>query len=162
MTTIAYKDGLVAYDSRAMRGEFILTDEADKKIETEDNLFFMSGSVDEFEAFINLYEKCEQPTHKLDIVAFVFNKTEKRLFHTACWKTDEDLYLCHRTKVDCHQSIGSGASFAYTAMDCGKSSYEAVEMAKKRDGKTGGKVNTFSIQDAQEKEQVKKNIDINR
>ena len=36
MTTIAYKDGIIAYDSRAMRGDCILTDNIDKKRETEE------------------------------------------------------------------------------------------------------------------------------
>ena len=83
MTTIAYKDGIIAYDSRAMRGDYVLTDKADKKIETEENFYFMSGSVDEFKSFIDLYERSEQPTHKLDVCAFVNNKRERKLYYAA-------------------------------------------------------------------------------
>lgn len=145
MTTIAYKDGIIAYDSRATRGDYILTDKADKKRETEENVFFMSGLVDEFKAFIDLYERSEQPTHKLDINAFINSKIEKKLYYAACWKSDEGVYLIHETEVDCHQAIGSGTSFAYTAMDCGKTAEEAVKIAMLRDPKTGGEVKIFQI-----------------
>lgn len=143
MTTIAYKDGIIAYDSRAMRGDYILSDRVEKKIETEDNIFFMSGSVDEFKSFIDLYERSEQPTHKLDINAFVYSKSEKKLYYSACWKTDEGIYLIHEVEVDCPQAFGSGASFAYAAMDCGKTSEEAIKIAMIRDPKTGGEIKVF-------------------
>ena len=86
MTTIAYKDGVIAYDSRATRGDYILTDNADKKRETEENFYFMSGSVDEFKTFIDLYERNKQPTHKLDVCVFVNSKRERKLYYAACWK----------------------------------------------------------------------------
>lgn len=143
MTTIAYKEGVIAYDSRATRGDYILSDKVDKKRETEENIFFMSGSVDEFNAFIDLYEKGEQPTHKLDVKAFVNSKKERKLYYAACWRTDEGLFLIHETEVDCHQAIGSGTSFAMTAMDCGLSAEKAIELAMLRDPKTGGEIKEF-------------------
>ena len=145
MTTIAYKDGIIAYDSRATRGDYILTDKADKKRETEENFYFMSGSVDEFKAFIALYESGEQPTHKLDICAFVNSKRERKLYYAACWKSDEGLFLIHETEVDCYQAIGSGTSFAFTAMDCDKTAVEAVKISMLRDPKTGGEIKDFKV-----------------
>lgn len=145
MTTIAYKDGIIAYDSRVMRGDYILNDNADKKTETEKNVFFMAGSVDEFKDFISLYEDSKQPTHKLDVNAFVYSKTERKLYYSGCWKTDEGLFLIHEVEVDCPQAFGSGASFAYAAMDCGRTSYEAIKITVLRDSKTGGEIKTFEI-----------------
>lgn len=145
MTTIAYKDGIIAYDSRTIRGDYILTDNVNKKRETEENFYFMSGSVDEFKAFIELYEKNIQPTHKLDVCAFIVSRCEKRIYYAACWETNEGLFLIHKTEVDCAQAIGSGTSFAMTAMDCGKSAIEAVKTAMIRDPKTGGEVHSFAL-----------------
>lgn len=145
MTTIAYKDGIIAYDSRAMRGDYILSDNVEKKIDTGKNIFFMAGPVDEFKDFISLYEYGEQPNYKLNINAFVYSKSENKLYYAACWKTDEGIFLIHEVDVDCPQAFGSGASFAYTAMDCGKTSEDSVKIAMIRDPKTGGEIKTFEV-----------------
>jgi len=42
-------------------------------------------------------------------------------------------------------AIGSGCQFAIAAMYCGKTSKEAVALAKKLDAGTGGKVRTLSL-----------------
>ena len=147
MTTIAYKDGIIAYDSRAMRGDCILTDNTDKKRETEENFFFLAGCIDDFKAFIDLYEKSEQPTHKVDVWGFVNNKRERKLYYAGCWKSEEGLFLIHETEVDCYQAIGSGTSFAMTAMDCEKTASEAIKIAMLRDPKTGGEIKEFKVYD---------------
>ena len=42
-------------------------------------------------------------------------------------------------------AIGSGADHAFTAMDCGCSAKEAVQMAVKRDTCTGGRIRSFKL-----------------
>lgn len=44
-----------------------------------------------------------------------------------------------------YYAIGSGAAHAITAMDCGKSARQAVQMAMKRDINTGGRVVTARL-----------------
>lgn len=53
-------------------------------------------------------------------------------------------YLLRFTEVhEPYYAIGSGAVHAITAMDCGKTAAQAVQMAAKRDCNTGGKVVTL-------------------
>ena len=44
-----------------------------------------------------------------------------------------------------YAAIGSGSPHAITAMDCGKSAVQAVQMAAKRDPATGGRVVTMRL-----------------
>ena len=46
----------------------------------------------------------------------------------------------------CNDAYGSGAQFALSALDFGKSAKEAVEYAATRDIYTGGKVHVFDIE----------------
>ena len=48
-------------------------------------------------------------------------------------------------KTEGYAAVGSGACFAIAAMDCGKSAKEALEIARKRDSGTGGRIRMMRI-----------------
>lgn len=140
MTTIAYKDGVIAYDSRVTRGTTIDYDDYEKCIESNGVKFALSGATGDHPRLIEAYFGAD---HKnVDACALAFDgETIWVVGHNdadGLWKTavsPERVY-----------AIGSGSSHALTAMDMGASAAEAIEMAKKRDTCTGGQVRTITTQ----------------
>ncbi|WP_397448144.1 proteasome subunit beta [Pseudomonas sp. NA-150] len=146
MTTIAYKDGVIAYDSRVTRGTIIDYDDYEKCIEVKGVKFILTGSSADFPALVDAYFggpiapvslEAEALTIDAGQIYFVgHNKVE------GAWKS---LVLPDRA-----YAIGSGTCHALTAMDMGATAAEAVEMAKKRDSSTGGQVRTLVVRVAAE------------
>lgn len=145
MTTIAYKDRVIAYDSRFTRDGVIVSDEGSKKVETEDNIFFLAGAEDEWPIFIEAYEKGAEPKFLPKVSALVACKNTKALYYAGCWTTDGGAVAVHRAIAHNPEAIGSGRSFALAAMDCGKSAVEAVNAAAKRCIYTGGTINSYTL-----------------
>lgn len=140
MTTIAYKDGLIAYDSRRTQGSVIAHDDFDKLIESRGVRFFLTGSVCDFKSFIECYFGASGAS---DISAGGFVVDGDELIEvgycsdTGIWKLTMDKSV--------HAAAGSGAAYALTAMDMGASAEKAVEMAIKRDIYSGGAVRVYSL-----------------
>jgi len=145
MTTIAYKDGIIAYDSRMTSGDFIMSDEADKKIETDDNVFFLSGATDEFQSFIDCYEGRSQPLWELNVSAFVVSKKDKIAYCSGVDQIEKVGVIVYKNEIKFNRAIGSGWKLAFAAMDFGRTAKEAVEYAMTRDSGTGGKVYEYKI-----------------
>ncbi|EGH43290.1 hypothetical protein [Pseudomonas syringae] len=140
MTTIAYKDGVIAYDSRRTCDGRIVTDSADKKRERDGHAFFGSGSTSDILNLIDAFfgakieGECDAQViavHGGQVTEIIW--AEGRLF---------------KYPVDHEYAIGSGSDNAITAMDMGATAAEAVEMAMKRDTATGGQVRTLSVPQA--------------
>ena len=142
MTTIAYKDGVIAYDSRMTSGPHILTDEYDKHTEYKGIHFFVAGECEHkemlFEHFVNKAHG-DKPPFDLKLIAFAWD--------------GKDLWQCGFTeaffayRVDYgHDAAGSGDNFAIAAMDMGATAEEAVRVAAKRDTGTGGTIRTFTLE----------------
>lgn len=55
MTTIAYKDGIIAYDSRAVKGDVIIDDDFNKCEEYNNHYFFYSGDPCDIDMLIHNY-----------------------------------------------------------------------------------------------------------
>lgn len=140
MTTIAYKDGVIAYDSRATAGDIILDDSYDKSLEYEGAKFFLAGAISDFQKFVECYIHDRKPPKDMDVCAFV-------LYDNCLWKASVDNMGLWKHKLDVNKSyaIGNGEQFALAAMDLGKNAKDAIIAAKKRDTKTGGQVRTFEI-----------------
>ena len=138
MTTIAYKDGVIAYDSRSTRGDFISTDSANKMNVRDGVRFFMAGCAcyeDEFaSAWFSGADVCEQN----DVSALVYDGEH-------VWMAGADNGEFFRQRIDYDTAIGSGTPYAVTAMDFGASAKEAVKAASKRDSATGGRIRTFKV-----------------
>jgi 20S proteasome alpha/beta subunit len=140
MTTIAYKDGVVAYDSRRTGGSTIVDDDYEKRFEQDGVSFFITGSVSDSPRLIAAYfgEKQESPVECSGLVVCE-GKLSRIGYDTNSGLWNEPLPL------DRPYATGSGCDHAWTAMDMGATAAEAVKMAKKRDAGTGGKVRTFKL-----------------
>ena len=140
MTTIAYKNGVIAYDSRCTRGTTITDDDAEK-LETVKGVHFLcTGCTCDFDALIAAYfgtassATVEASGYAVDDgTLWLIGHDDK----TGFWKS--------RIRLDAGDAIGSGSAFALAAMDMGATAVEAIEMAKKRDTSTGGRVRDLRI-----------------
>lgn len=147
MTTVAFRDGVLAGDSRysettvgATRGPKLFR----KKVGKRDVLLGIAGG-DIFAAmlFIDWYGTTNDSLYKtitaLDGDAFdILIWDGKKLF--------EANSCCRPCEIEePYYAIGSGAVHAITAMDCGKSAAQAVQMAMKRDPATGGRIVTMTL-----------------
>ncbi len=140
MTTIAYKDGIVAYDSRRTNDDLIVDDDCDKCFRLDGYAFFMCGSFADIEQFVPAYVA---QTIKGDYSCSGLMVTpDKDLFIVGC---DEDGPWREAWPKDKPRALGSGTSFALAAMDFGCSAKQAVKYAATRDCGTGGKVRTFKL-----------------
>lgn len=151
MTTIAYKDGIIAYDSRSTRDRVVISDKSSKKNETEKYIYFYSGSVDEIHQFIDLHENNTKYDMPICVNAFIVDKETNRVFYSGVSNestpTGEPALRLWKHEIDYDgiNAIGSGWVQAFTAMDLGMSAKKAVEYAATRDIYTGGEINIFEI-----------------
>jgi len=140
MTTIAYKDGVIAYDSRQTRGGSIVSDATAKCQVVNGVSFFLSGAVCDEKALIAAYFGTP-PSAPVECSGFVVDGNELMMVgvddKTGIWKQPLD-----RGNPD---AIGSGSAYALAAMDMGATAEEAVRAAMKRDIYTGGAIRTFTI-----------------
>lgn len=140
MTTIAYKDGVIAYDSRETLGTTIVDDDCDK-CQTRDGVqFFCAGSTPDYDGLLSAYFG--------EVSAVVIEAGGVALDKGVLWLigySETTGFWKDRLRLDNPWSIGSGSPHALTAMDMGASAYQAVEMAMKRDSCTGGKIRTMTI-----------------
>jgi len=132
MTTIAYKDGVIAYDSRITRDTEILYDDFQKCREEKGVKFILAGKT----------------SHYARLVAAYFGAAESRDLHCSAIIIDADGLWKSPLISEKPYAIGSGGLHALTAMDMGATAAEAVEMAKKRDTCTGGLVRTINLNGA--------------
>lgn len=139
MTTIAYKDGVIAYDSLVTAGGTVVYDDFDKKRERNGVLFFGSGATADIELLITAYFG-EAPGCDLDARALAFHDGKLSLLVFESGRVFESEVLADRP-----YAIGSGQDHAWTAMDMGATAYQAVELAAKRDTGTGGKIRAFTL-----------------
>ena len=138
MTTIAYKDNIIAFDSRATRGNMVADDDCIKRASSNGVEFFFSGCLADVDHLIKGYFERVPVDKSADICALI-------VCNGVVFKggIDKGIYWGqHAHKVD---AIGSGSSHALTAMDCGLSAKDAVKMAMKRDTCTGGKIRTYKV-----------------
>jgi ATP-dependent protease HslVU (ClpYQ) peptidase subunit len=140
MTTIAYKDGVIAYDSQVTRGDVITDDDYEKCIEQKGVKFFCTGAVADHQRLVDAYFGAK-PEGNIDAAALVTDG--EILMHIA---VDDDTGLWKSPiRLDRVYAIGSGTPYAFAAMDMGGTAYQAIEAAKKRDTSTGGTIRTLTI-----------------
>lgn len=143
MTTIAYKDGVIAYDSRVTRSGTIVSDNAHKCQVVDGVSFFLSGAVCDEKALIAAYfgtpsaVAVECSGYAVDGGKLLMVGHDDK---TGIWRQELD-----QANPD---AIGSGSPYALAAMDMGASAEDAVRAAMKRDIYTGGKVRVIRIADA--------------
>jgi len=139
VTTIAYKDGVIAYDSRCCRNGYVETDNIDKCQEYKGHRFFLSGSLNAHEALIQALVDGDDHD-ELDSGGLMVDPAGVLWFVGGCdepWKYHHDRLL--------PTASGSGTPWALAAMDFGCTAKQAVKYAMTRDPGTGGKVRTFKV-----------------
>ncbi|WKW34386.1 proteasome subunit beta [Pseudomonas viridiflava] len=142
MTTIVYKDGVIAHDTRQTRNGAIVSDDCSKCQVVGGVSFFLSGAVCDEKALIAAYfgtpsaSPVECSGYAVDNGKLLMVGHDDK---TGIWKQPLDL--------ENPDAIGSGAAYALAAMDMGASAEEAVSAAMKRDIYTGGTVRTVVIRD---------------
>jgi ATP-dependent protease HslVU (ClpYQ) peptidase subunit len=140
MTTIAYKDGVVAFDSRITSGMTINYDDFDKSREVNGVIFFLSGYTCDYQKLVDAWFG-EPVKGSVEASALAFDG--ESLWYVSYGETDG---LCRSPlSLASPYVIGSGSPHAQTAMDMGCTAAQAVKMAMKRDAGTGGKVRTFKL-----------------
>lgn len=141
MTTIVYKDGIIAYDTRCGAGTSIVSDNYDKKYVVDDKVFFIAGYTSQIPTIIETYPD-KDVEDEIYFSAFV---VEGETVYMYCSDGDG---VAHKHLIsgthNCY-AIGSGCDHAYTAMDYGASAKEAVKAAMKRDMRTGGRVRLYKV-----------------
>ena len=142
MTTVAFKDGVMAADSRGIDhaiGIVRIQKLFRKKIKGKEHLFGLAGHWEAGLLFMDwfssrdaaLFERLLKLPEASDFDVIIWDGK-----HLLCADTLMRLTECNEE----YYAIGSGAPHAITAMDCGKSARQAVQLAMKRDSSTGGRV----------------------
>jgi 20S proteasome alpha/beta subunit len=145
MTTIAYRDGVLAGDGRetfVSEGEspMVNRDDCVKIFRIPDGRLF--GAAKTSEDIERLYRALMQgrklwPTPKCsDINAIIVDRDEN------IWSYEGRLWI---KVVAPYYAVGSGAHFALPAMDAGATAAEAVAIGCKRDPFSGGLITTLNL-----------------
>lgn len=141
MTTVAYRDGILAADGRVTTKDFIESDN-DRKIFrlTDGSLFGTSG---DYAGGLQMYrllfassklKKPNLPSISAKIRALLINN-DIWYYEGGVWEKRKDDYL----------AIGTGGKFALAAMDAGATAKEAVRVGIKRDIYSGGKLRWLEL-----------------
>lgn len=146
MTTIAYKDGIIVYDSRVTASNGVIIDDNFDKVHVEADLIFIyCGSPTDIEDFAKSYidwKVCRDT--ELDLEAMVYDCKASTLFRSSI-DPDTKAPFKFKYRLDNHYAMGTGSRFALAFMDTGMSAYEAVKATAKRDSYTGGIIKTFKL-----------------
>lgn len=141
MTTIAYKDGVIATDSMISAGNTITDQNAEKRIVRDGIQFFIAGATSDH---IKLVEEYINPTGRDVCSAGAFVVDGEMLYRVGREDDGKGIWRCPLRK-DNPAAMGSGQDFALAAMDFGNSAEKAVLYARTRDLYTGGPVWTYNI-----------------
>lgn len=138
MTTIAYKKGELAADSRIVVGDTIITDGHRKVHRLRDGrLVAWAGSVEDAERLVTALRK-GHPMPRLDCISALLVSPDGtvELYEGNVWI---------KQGKQPHYAVGSGSPYALAAMDAGVGAKRAVQIAIKRDTSSGGRVQTLKL-----------------
>ena len=141
MTTIAYKSGIVAYESYLTQDDAIIDYDCEKMVHVDDVVFFFAGNAHNEQTLIDGYFSGSPilVPSKAECDAIIVDGTDiylAGLEESEFWKLPLEMN---------HYALGSGAMVAFGAMDAGASAKRAVEIACNRDVYSGGEVKTYRI-----------------
>ncbi len=147
MTTVVFDGLTMASDSRAVDTDVGISRCKKifrKRIGKKDHLIGIAGDLFAAMVFFDWYGSGKPVPTELT----ASDHTEEE-FGALIWD-GRKLYtankFCRLVEVDeKYYAIGSGAAHAITAMDCGKTAKQAVQMAIRRDANSGGPVVTDSL-----------------
>lgn len=142
MTTIAYKKGIICYDSRETgNGGRIYSDKGEKHHCINGIDFFTTGTTCDLQQLFDCYfGEVIDPKIKIEANALVWDNG--KLFYIGV--SDGMIY---KTPLSLGEiaAIGSGEDLAMGAMEMGASAHKAVEIAIRRDANSGGEIHDFKL-----------------
>lgn len=137
MTTIAYKDGIIATDGQETAGDVIVHLDATKCAESEGIIYFLCGSEEDRESLISAW-----PDGKVNkgcnAGGFAINQG---ILLGCCANNGRASTWSHPPSAN--WAFGSGEQFAIGAMDAGLTAADAIGIASNRDVATGGTIRTY-------------------
>lgn len=146
MTTFAYsrKESIIAIDGRLTSDDIIQSDTFEKyQVAESGAVYFIVGAVSDALEFIQYIEEgFEIIDEDINISANVIRVKDGKpcIYGVECGQIwNDELSTCD------YRTYGTGAPYALSAMDMGKTAKQAVEYAMTRDIYTGGKVTTYNI-----------------
>ncbi len=138
MTTIAYKDGIIAYDSLSTCGDMVVDDRKNKMYRRGGHKFFLCGEVTEIDAMMEDWPNLDGGRYNASGIVILPDGRVGEIYGG-----------CERRKIVYQAgdpaAFGSGEDHAITAMDMGATAKEAVKMAAKRNIRTGGRIRTYKV-----------------
>lgn len=147
MTTIAYKDGIMAGDTLAMDPHGLKEYVSKVTAVDIDGDTWLFGSAGESSIAAKLLKQIEQCAHIKDVISMDIEGDPDDKNSALLCRGDavfrKVVSMWWRVSRNYH-AIGSGRDYALAAMYCGKSASEAVEIAKGFDGYTGGDVEVIA------------------
>lgn len=158
MTTVAYKDGVIAGDGLCTHASYVSSRSFQKIVATDSHLAGISGQADYGAAFLEWVKAGCDPKHiplsatktTGDIDAFVVDASG----NVTAYGQDMMPLSLGRPKF---YAVGSGWAFAIGAMAMGASAEQAVRIAAKFDTATGGKIVTRRLKRAKKRPRKHKN-----
>ena len=148
MTTLAYNNGVLATDSQATLGERVYSNRS-KKIFRNIGPFKAVAYVGDMELAENRVLLIAKVTTIAEVKALLDPEAEDDFSILALVSKNEawSMGACDifRLENNVSYALGSGASYAYAAMDLGKTPQEAIRVAAKRDIFTNSIIQTFNI-----------------
>lgn len=146
MTTIAYRDGVLAADTLATWGKVKVDQKCQKLWKLRDgSLVGGSGAYNQVCTAVEILKTILDKREQKDLPAFKL-KDADLLFVSA---NGGGVFLFARGWEDISHlpyfAIGHGRDFALAAMDAGASATEAVKIAIDRDVYTGGRVKSLTL-----------------
>lgn len=144
MTTLVYsrKEHVIAVDSRCTMNGGVASNDSKKWIQKEDRLYFFCGDVADAEVLAELVDQGIDLLGEGETLdATVIYASNEPIVYYADGETIKH-YSLH---YDDFSAYGSGAFFALSALDFGKTAKQAVEYAMTRDIYSGGKVVQYDL-----------------
>lgn len=139
MTTIAYKDGIVAFDSYITAGELVVDFEKNKCQTHKGVKFIFSGKVTDEPMIVDAWFNGSE---EKDCDASALVIANGKPYYCAYDETGE---FFKYEVTERAAAYGSGSPYALGAMDNGASAVEAVKIACNRDVYSGGRVRKVKV-----------------
>lgn len=136
MTTIAFRDGIIAFDTLITADEKVFSTK-DKAFKINDYIVGCAGNLTDIEKFLN-WVKSDMPEEKpkISIEAILIKGNKVNIVSDNCVFSKMAGKFC---------AIGTGANYALGAMEMGATAKQAVAIARKYDRLTGRKIKEIKI-----------------
>ena len=147
MTTIAFRDGIIAADSQETHTNGRIT-ECKKLFLVDGKIIGTAGDSYTGRIFVDWFERGA----RMEDVPDLSHVTSDEDFECLVIEDKDNVYTINRFFQKYHvempdgfYAIGWGSSYAMAAMDMGADAKKAVQISAKYDAYTGGKIKTMKV-----------------